>query len=113
MNLYHFSFLNRACRQLGLDGVAACSDSSSGDSELSPEERLAALKPPRPINLVIQPETSVVVITGGLMNHKVSNVCSIQLSNTSGKIILWFCKAKFIMVKLIARQFLPCRHLFE
>jgi hypothetical protein len=41
-------------------------DSSSSEQQqvANPSEALAALKPPRPIELVAQPETSVVVITG-------------------------------------------------
>lgn len=56
----------RFCRQLGLDAApnSSSSNSEGGDGDQSPQERLAALQPPRPIDLVIQPETSVVVITG-------------------------------------------------
>jgi hypothetical protein len=41
-------------------------DSSSSEQQqvANPAEALASLKPPRPIELVAQPETSVVVITG-------------------------------------------------
>ncbi|WIA43850.1 hypothetical protein OEZ86_010265 [Tetradesmus obliquus] len=49
-------------KQMGLDFD---SSSSSGKQQAAnPQEALAALKPPRPIELVAQPETSVVVITG-------------------------------------------------
>jgi hypothetical protein len=57
-------FFFHECRQMGLD---MDSSSSNGQQQAAnPEEALAALKPPRPIELVAQPETSVVVITGTL-----------------------------------------------
>ncbi|KAF6255024.1 hypothetical protein COO60DRAFT_258769 [Scenedesmus sp. NREL 46B-D3] len=52
-------------KQMGLDVELESSSSSRQQQQVAnPEQALAALKRPRPIELVAQPETSVVVITG-------------------------------------------------
>jgi hypothetical protein len=42
----------------------AQADKQDDSDGLTPAERLAQLQPPRPIDITIQPETAVVVITG-------------------------------------------------
>jgi hypothetical protein len=44
--------------------MPATDDAGGDGSGLSLEEQLAALAPPRPIDVIIQPQTACVVITG-------------------------------------------------
>lgn len=58
------------CRRLSSSEAAALlagmdkAEQDDDETDLSPAEQLALLQPPRPIDIIIQPESAVVVITG-------------------------------------------------